>query len=119
MLCEMHVCAHAFTDCDIYLQATDKDLAENGTVEYVLVGKDKFEIDLNDGKVYTTEDFTLNMNAARSYELSLEARDRGTPVRYALSTLCVSFTSSFTELVMMSGYLSKSPVICCNLFGPC
>lgn len=74
-------------------QATDADLGNNGTVDYVLDPSTTgvpFRIELTTGVLYNTEEFSLNLNTPRTFEFKIIARDRGEPVLQTSSDVCVS-----------------------------
>ena len=76
---------YIFQDLNFILlccQATDSDLGDNGTVEYSERQiNPEFDIDVDTGLIYTTDEFTTDLVTQRGgqYQYEITARDKGTP----------------------------------------
>ena len=73
---------HFYVYIHIYVfQASDGDLGENGTVEYIVDSGQSvpFHVMLVSGIIYTTEEFVLTPLNLLQYQFTITARDRGVP----------------------------------------
>jgi hypothetical protein len=83
------------------LQATDRDQGDNGAVEYDIlpqVPSPPLKMELNDGILYTTEEFLLSPESQRQYTFNIRARDKGIPPKETPTNVVVRSITLYSFL---------------------